>query len=227
MTQTAQGLDQALTWVGFRALTPAEASSGPFAQQRDNKRYIRFEPAAYLIAFVTEIESDVSKIRFLEHIEHSAWGYDLNLGQRASSTDSVQEFWFVVTSDVQSATEELRWLGYRPEGSFWIRSDASCSVPALDPGYEGEIFPCLGWVPDPDGTSEFAHADQRSGFCSKVVPDGAQFVRDVRGYQFVYAGYQQRMIPRRRIIAFIEPQKRNIDASAIVGKALMHSYGAA
>ncbi len=76
--------------------------------------------------------------------------------------------------------------GYRQAGACWVKSDKAFPIPALDPEFGGEIFPCLGWVPSPGESSEFGKADKRRGFCSKVVPENAQAIDDVRGYRFIH-----------------------------------------
>lgn len=214
-------LEHALQWTGFRALTQAEATAGPFVQPHCEQRYVRFEPQRYAIAFVVALERGGAPVQLLERLEQHVWGYDLNLEQRAGASDVINEFWFVATADPQPVCRELVWLGFQHRGQFWTRSDAECRVPALDANHTDEIFPCLGWVPVQDATSEFATADQRTGFCSRTVPAGAQSVCDGRGYRFVYSGYPERVIARRRIVTFIDPSRGGADAQALVAQALV------
>jgi hypothetical protein len=218
-------LEQSLERVGFRALTPAEANAGPFARLPGEAGYVWLEPFTYSIAFVSAPHDHAAILAVLEQMGPAVWGYDLNLQQQASSTECVKEFRFVVAREIHPACEELRWLGYRPQGRFWTRHDDACIVPALDPDFAGDIFPCLGWVPVPGATSAFDPAEQRPGFCSRTIPRGAQSVPDVRGYHFVHGGYPVRTLARRRIITLLDPGHHDADLAAVVAEALVLGYG--
>jgi hypothetical protein len=224
MTALANGFEQALGWTGFRRLTPAEASSGPFARDASESRSVRLDAAAYNIGVVSRIESPADVVRFLEHQELNAWGYDLNLEKRADEIATVNELRFAVLHEQKAVAAELRWFGYQQQGESWIRSDSDCLVPSLGPDFGGEIFPCLGWVLMPGATSEFGPAEQRFGFCTTDIPDGALSTRDSRAYHFVYDGYPQRTITRRRIITLVDPLKPPSDVAGIVERALALTY---
>jgi hypothetical protein len=218
-------LEQVLERAGFRALTPAEANAGPFARLPGETGYVWLEPFTYSVAFVTAPREQAAILAELEQLGPTVWGYDLNLRQHAASIEVVREFRFLIAKVIHQAGEELRWLGYKQRGTFWVRHDGAGTVPALDPDHAGGIFPCLGWVPVPGAASAFDPAEQRSGFCSRTIPRDAQSVPDVRGYHFVYGGYPVRTIARRRIIAFLDPEHNDRDLSAIVADALALGYG--
>lgn len=220
-------LEQSLARAGFRALTPAEAAAGPFAREPGETRYVWLEPFTYSIAFLNIPRGQAGILAVLETLAPAAWGYDLNLRQHAASTELIKEFRFVLTDEIEQTGHELRWLGYRQEGVFWVRHDAACPVPALAPDHAGEIFPCLGWVPVAGAASAFDPAEQRPGFCSKTIPRGALSMPDVRGYHFIYGGFAMRMLTRRRIVALLDPMNLDNDAAAIVAEALALGYGEA
>jgi hypothetical protein len=227
MTPLHGHLEQALKRVGFGAMTPAEANAGPFARLSGETGYVWLEPFTYSVAFVTAPHDHTAILPMLEPLGPTVWGYDLNLRQHAASTERVKEFRFVVTTEIDQAGEELRWLGYRRQGAFWVRHDAACTVPALAPDHAGEIFPCLGWVPFPGATSAFDPAEQRPGFCSRTIPPGAESVPDVRGYHFIYGRYPVKRIARRRIIALLDPSRHDANVPTLVADALTLGYGEA
>lgn len=224
MTALADRFGQALCWTGFRPLSPAEASSGPLAQNAAQTGYVRLDANTYNCAFILDLKSEVDAIQFMEQLGLATWGYDLNLEGHAAQTELVNEAHFVLLDEHGSMLEELPRLGFRQHAGSWLRVDRDCLVPDLGPDFRGEIFPCLGWVLLPDTTSEFGPAEQRSGFCTKDVPKGAVASRDVRGYRFVHDGYPQRVIARRRIIKLIAPGTSSSDARAIVESALAQTY---
>lgn len=227
MTPLHKRLEQALERAGFSAMTPAEANAGPFARLPGETGFVWLEPFTYTVAFVTAPLDHEAILAVLELSGPAVWGYDLNLRQHAAKTELVKEFRFVVTTEIDQAGEELRWLGYRQQGAFWVRHDAACTVPALAPDHAGEIFPCLGWVPVPGATSAFDPAEQRPGFCSRNIPPGAQSVPDVRGYHFIYGGYPMKRIARRRIIALPDPPRHDADLPTLVAEAMTLGYGEA
>lgn len=227
MTPLHRRLEQALQRVGFGAMTPVEAAAGPFARRPGETAYLWLEPFTYSVAFVTAPHDHTAILAMLEPLTPTVGGYDLNLRQHAAKTELVKEFRFVVTTEIDPAGEELRWLGYRQQGAFWVRHDAACTVPALAPNHAGEIFPCLGWVPLPAAASAFDPAEQRPGFCSRIIPPGAQSVPDVRGYHFIYGGYPVKRIARRRIIALLDPSRHDADFPTLVAEALTLGYGEA
>lgn len=227
MTPLHGQLEQTLQRMGFGAMTPAEANAGPFARLPGETRFVWLEPFTYSIAFVTAPHDHRAILAVLEPLDAAVWGYDLNLRQHAASTERVKEFRFVVTTEIDQAREELRWLGYREQGAFWVRHDAACTVPALAPDHAGEIFPCLGWVPFPGATSAFDPAEQRPGFCSRIIPPGAQSVPDVRGYHFIHGGYPVKRIARRRIVSLLDPSRPDGDLPTLVADALTLGYGEA
>ena len=224
MTPLHKRLEQALERAGFSAMTPAEANAGPFARLSGETGYVWLEPFTYSVAFVTD---HMAILAALEPLGQAIWGYDLNLRQHAASTELVKEFRFVVTTEIDQAGEELSWLGYRQQGAFWVWHDAACTVPALAPDHAGEIFPCLGWVPVPGVTSAFDPAEQRLGFCSRIIPPGAQSVPDVRGYRFIYGGYPVKRVARHRIIALLDPSHHDADLPTLVAEAVTLGYGEA
>jgi hypothetical protein len=219
-------LEQALQWAGFRPLTAAESASGPFAPGTSERRHVRLDAAACNMAFVSTLENGANLVRFLDQCGSNAWGYDLNLQNHADQTETVNEFRFAIIEETDSLAAELEWLGYRHQEHGWMRVQPECPVPDLGPDYGGEIFPCFGWVPDPGASSEFTPAEQRPGFCSRIVPFGAESVPDGRGYRFVHRGYAQRGILRRRIIRTIDP-RLTINPFELVEGALELAYGAA
>lgn len=199
-------LGRALGWTGFRPLTMAEAASGPFTMPEAEHRHVRLDAAACNMAFVSRLESQAEIVSFLELCGSRTWGYDLNLQNHAHQAEAVNEFHFVIAAEASMLVTELAWLGFQQKPQGHVHVQADCKVPDLGPGYSGEIFPCLGWVLTPGATSEFGPAEQRPGFCSREVPDGARASRDVRGYHFISGGYAQRDILRRRIIRIIDPR---------------------
>ncbi|MCU0885552.1 MAG: hypothetical protein MUC44_11530 [Beijerinckiaceae bacterium] len=227
MTALADRIEQALQWTGFRQLTPAEASAGPFARDAAERRLVRLDAAACTMAFVNTVDRAVDVVRFLEHQGLDVWGFDLNLENHADRTETVIELRFAISDDHGAIITELRWLGYRQQGLCWTRRDDDCVVPALGPAFDGEIFPCLGWVLAPDASSEFGPAEQRSGFSTRVVPPGATAIDDTRGYRFVHDGYRKRGITRLRIIALIAPSTPLARAGEIVAQAQMLARDAA
>lgn len=227
MTALAQGFEQTLRWSGFRPLTLAETSSGPFSRDEAERRFVRLDATTCNMAFVSGVESRAEVVRFLEHQEWNAWGYDLNLENRAHENSTINELRFVISNERDVVAAELRWLGYQLHGGSWMRSDPDCLVPSLGPDFGGEIFPCLGWVLMPGATSEFGPAEQRSGFCSTEVPAGASANQASRASRFIYDGYPQRAILRRRIITLIAPRTPPSKVAAIVEAALALTYGEA
>lgn len=218
-------LERALQWTGFRPLSAAEAASGPFAPVTNERRHVRLDAATCNMAFVSQLESPADLVQFLDLCGSNAWGYDLNLQNHADQTETVNEFRFVIAEDAGSLAAELEWLGYRHQEQGRMHVQPDCRVPDLGPDYGGEIFPCLGWVPVPGASSEFTPAEQRQGFCSRIVPIGAESVPDVRGYHFVHGGYAQRSILRRRIIKIMDP-RLVINPFELVEGALALAYGA-
>ncbi len=136
---------------------------------------------------------------------------------QAHLIETLGELRFFVGGERSSSPTELAWRGYRQAGACWVKSDKAFPIPALDPEFGGEIFPCLGWVPSPGESSEFGKADKRRGFCSKVVPENAQAIDDVRGYRFIHNGYAERSVSRRQILAFVE---EHCDSATLVDDAL-------
>jgi len=225
MTPLHKRIEQALERAGFSAMTPAEANAGPFARRSWETGYVWLEPFTYSVAFVTAPHDYTATLAMLEPLSPAVWGYDLNLRQHAAKTELVREFRFVAMTEIDQASEELRWLGYRQQGAFWVRHDATCTVPALAPDHAGEIFPCLGWVPVPSAISAFDPAEQRPGFCSRIIPPGGDSVPDVRGYHFIYGGYPVKHIARRRIVALLDPSRPDADLPMLVAEAVTLGYG--
>jgi hypothetical protein len=225
MSTLVDGLQQALEWSGFRRLSAAEASAGPFAFDASTWPLARLDAAALNMAYVMRLESQEAIVRFLEIQQPDAWGYDLNLENHASHILTINELRFVITPEVDAITSELRWLGYGQQGHHWVASTSNCLVPALGSDFRGEIYPCLGWVLMAGASSEFGPAEQKAGFCTKMVPDGALFQPGNRNFQFVHEGYGQRAVTRRRIITFVDPEAQPIGFKAIVEAALVRTYG--
>lgn len=225
MTTRADGLQQALEWSGFRRLSAAEASAGPFALDAAAWPFARLDAAALNMAYVVRLESQEAIVRFLENQQPDAWGYDLNLENHASQILTISELRFLITPEEDAITSELRWLGYEQHGHHWVASTSNCLVPALGAGFRGEIYPCLGWVLMAGASSEFGLAEKKAGFCTKVVPTGAHSQPGNRSYQFVHDGYGQRAVTRRRIITFVDPEAQPFGFAAIVEAALARTYG--
>jgi hypothetical protein len=219
-------LEQALGWTGFRPLTTVEAASGPFTILAAEHRHVRLDAATCNMAFVSKLESQSDIVRFLDHCGSRAWGCDLNLQNHAHQTEVVNELHFLIATEASALIAELKWFGFEQHQQGFMHVQADCRVPDLGSGYAGEIFPCLGWVLMPGATSEFGPAEQRTGFCTSVVPAGAQANHASRAYQFVYGGYARRDILRRRIIRMIDP-RLVANPFMIVEDALSLTYGEA
>lgn len=224
LSPALSALEKALAWTGFRPLTMAEAASGPFTILAAEHRHIRLDAAACNMAFVSNLESQPEIVRFLDHCGSRAWGYDLNLQNHAHQTETVNEFHFLIASETSALITELKWLGFEQRTQGCMHVEPDCRVPDLGPDYSGEIFPCLGWVLMPGAISEFGPAEQRQGFCTCRVPTGAQSNHASRAYQFVYDGYAQREILRRRIVKIIDPTLA-ANPFMIVEEALSLVYG--
>jgi hypothetical protein len=221
----APGLEQALRWSGFRDLSLAERSAGPFAWPADETVFVRLDPAAYTIAFVTRLRDEADLVRFIDHQGPKVWGYDLNLNGHADRTAVVNELRFVVSRDEEAIRTELTWLGYALDEGRWLHVDRQCRVPAPGPAFTAPIYPCLGWVLLPGAADEFGAAEQRSGFCTTTVPAGSLANRATRGFSFVYEGYPERSIVRRRIVTVLDPARPPAEAPALVDAAMALTYG--
>lgn len=219
-------LARALQGCGFRPLSPAALSLGPFARQPGEDMFVRLEPSVFTIAFVTRVETEADLVRFLDHQGLNAWGYDLNHDNHAHETEVVNELRFVVTRDDAAIGAELPWTGYASRDGGWLHCDPRCAIPALGPAFNAPIYPCLGWVLLPSAIDEFGAAEQRSGFCTTDVPEGASANSATRGFSFVYDNYCQRAVTRRRIVMVIDPSGSPADAAQRVQKALALTYGA-
>jgi hypothetical protein len=221
-------LGRALQGCGFRQLSQAAQSSGPFARQTGEDIFVRLEPSVFTIAFVSRLDTEADLVRFIDHQGLDAWGYDLNHDNHAHQTDVVNELRFVVTRHGAAISAELPWAGYAlREGGCWLHCDPRCAIPALGPAFNAPIYPCLGWVLLPSAVDEFGAAEQRSGFCTTDVPAGASANRATRGFAFVYDHYLQRIVTRRRIVMVIDPSGSPADAAQLVRKAQALTYGAA
>lgn len=225
MKPTMRDIEQALGWAGFRQLLPTESSAGPFIRQGGEQRFVRLDPTTRNTAFVIHLDHAPDVLSLMEQQDWGMPVYDINIEHRAHDIESLNEFRFLYVREQGKFFTELGWRGYHQNGSFWTKIEPCFEIPAPGADYAGEIFPCLGWVPLPTATSEFHPAEQRIGFCSKVVPVGATSVRDVRGYDFIYDDFPRRAVLRRQIIALIDPEIR-FDAKEIVDDALALSYGA-
>jgi hypothetical protein len=98
-------------------------------------------------------------------------------------------------------------------------------VPDLGADFTAPIYPCLGWVPLPGQNGEFGVAEQVAGFCSTVIPAGAQAIRDTRGHVFIHGGYPQRSIMRQRIIVILDPARSQSELATLVESAIALTYG--
>ncbi len=222
MDKLAAKLSDRLRSSGFRLLTGAQHTIGPFAVRRGELRFVRHDGASYATASITTVESERDAVRIIEELNWDVVGYDLNMDYQAHLIETLGELRFFVGGERSSSPTELAWRGYRQAGACWVKSDKAFPIPALDPDFGGEIFPCLGWVPSPGESSEFGKADKRRGFCSKVVPENAQAIDDVRGYRFIHDGYAERSVSRRQILAFVE---EHCDPATLVDDALALAYG--
>lgn len=219
------GLAQALQWSGFRPQSLAALSAGPFARQADEHVFIRQNPSGLAIAFVTPLDTEADLVRFIDHQGLKAWGYDLNQGNHADRTMVIDELRFVIIRDGAAITAELPWIGYVPHDGIWMDSDPRCAIPALGPDFTAPIYPCLGWVLLPSAIDEFGAAEQRSGFCTTEVPEGASANRATRNFSFVYDGYPRRTVTRRRIVTLVDPSRSPAEAVHIVQSALALTHG--
>ncbi len=225
MTVVTGSVGEALRWAGFRPLTPAEAARGPFAQAAGEQRHVRLDAAALYMAFVVSLDGEKDLASWIDDQRSGAWGYDLNLDGQAHRITTINELRFIITATPAAPTAALDGLGYRQQESCWMHDDPACLVPSPGPDHDGEIFPCLGWVPIRGATSEFGPGELRSGFCSMQVPQGAQAIRDTRGYQFIHDGYRQRIIRRRRVVTSLAPASAPALVRASVHEALALTYG--
>ncbi|MDP2802559.1 MAG: hypothetical protein Q8O26_11815 [Phreatobacter sp.] len=218
-------LGQALLWCGFRQQSIAALSSGPFARRSGDGVFIRQDPSVFAIAFVIRLDTEADLVGFIDHQGLQAWGYDLNHHNHAHQTEVVNELHFVITRDGVAISAELPWIGYAPQAGSWLQCDPECAIPALGPAFTAPIYPCLGWVLLPSAVDEFGAAEQRSGFCTTDVPEGASANHATRAFSFVYGGYPQRIVTRRRIVTLIDPARSPTDAAHLVQKALAFTYG--
>lgn len=207
---------------GFRLLAGAQHTVGPFAVRSGELHFVRLDCSSYATASIATVENDQDAVRVIEELNWDVVGHDLNLGHQAQFIDTLSELRFFVGGERPSSAGELAWRGYRRAGACWMKIDEAFPIPDLGDGFAGEIFPCVGWVPSPGETSEFGKAEQRRGFCSKVVPQKAQAIEDVRGYRFIHAGYAERPILRRQILVFLED---SCDPATSVDGALALIYG--
>ncbi|MBY0363129.1 MAG: hypothetical protein K2X45_14590 [Phreatobacter sp.] len=217
-------LAQALRWSGFRHQSPAALASGPFAVHANETVLVRLDPATYTIAFVTRLDIEADLVRFVDHQGLNAWGYDLNREGHADQTVVVNELRFVIARDDGVIATELHWHGYALEDGNWVHVDSQCTVPALGPGFTAPIYPCLGWVLLPGAIDAFGAAERRQGFCTTEVPAGAAANHATRSFSFVYDGYAQRRVIRRRIVTLVDPARPAAVARMLVGNALVPTY---
>lgn len=219
-------LARALKRCGFRQQGRAALSSGPFAPPADDDVFIRQDPSGFAIAFVTRLATEADLVRFIDHQGLKAWGYDLNLDQHAHRTMVIDELRFVITGYGVAISAELPWNGYAPQDGIWRHDDRHCSIPALGPAFTAPIYPCLGWVLLPTAINEFGAAEQKSGFCTTEVPEGAIANPATRGFSFVYDGYPLRTVTRRRTVTLIDPSLSPPEALHLADKAVAVTYGA-
>ncbi len=221
MDRLTASLNDRLRSSGFRLLSAAQLAAGPFARRRGELRSVRLEGASYATASIAALESERDAVRVVEELNWDFVGYDLNMAFQAHLIETLDEVRLFLGEEQPSSSSELTWRGYRQTGSFWVKIDRAFPVPALEDGFAGEIFPCLGWVPRPNETSEFGMAEQRRGFCSKIVPANAQAILDVRGYHFIHEGYAERPVVRRQILVFVE---EGCHPSELIDDALALNY---
>jgi len=219
-------LARALQGCGFRQQSLAALSSGPFAPRADDGVFIRQDPSAFAIAFVTRVVTEADLVRFIDHQGLQAWGYDLNQNQHAHQTTVIDELRFVITGYGAAIGAELPWNGYAPQDGIWLHCDSQCSVPALGPGFTAPIYPCLGWVLLPSAIDEFGAAERRAGFCTTEVPEGASANHATRTFSFVYDGYPLRTVTRRRSVTLIDPSWSPAEAMPLVARAVAVTHGA-
>lgn len=217
-------LRQALQGCGFRQQSLAALSSGPFAH-RDDDVFTRQDPAGFAIAFVARLDTEADLVRFIDHQGLKAWGYDLSQNQHAHQTMVIDELRIVITGDGAAISAELPWSGYARQDGIWLHCDSQCSIPALGPTFTAPIYPCLGWVLLPSAIDEFGAAEQRSGFCTTEVPEGASANHATRAFSFVYDGYPVRTVTRRRTVTLIDPSRPLAEALHLVDKAVAFTYG--
>lgn len=217
-------LGQALQWAGFRELSAAEAGGGPFARRANEHCFVRLDPATYSAGTVSVLSSEADLVRFVDHQDLNAWGYDLNLSGHADQTTVINELRFVISRDGEAISTELKWLGYALRENCWVHVDDHRMVPALGPDFTCPIYPCLGWVLLPGAVDEFGAAEQRFGFCTTAVPEGALANQASRGFSFVYDNYATRSVRRRRVVTLVDPARPPGDATWLVGNALALTY---
>ncbi len=169
MDNLTAGLIARLRSSGFRALTGSQLTVGPFAARRGELRFVCLESASYATAIISTLETDRDAVRVIEELNWDLVGYDLNLGYEAHLIERFNELRLFLGAEQTPSSNELTWRGYRQAGGCWVKIDEAFPIPALDDDFAGEIFPCLGWVPCPGEMAEFGTAEQRRGFCSKVV----------------------------------------------------------
>ncbi|MCZ8315139.1 hypothetical protein [Phreatobacter sp.] len=218
-------LGRALQGCGFRQQSLAALSSGPFAPRAGDSVFVRQDPSSFAIAFVTRVDSEADLVRFVDHQGLMAWGYDLNQDNHAHQTTLIDELRFVITRYGAAIRAELPWVGYVPQDGLWLHCDRHCPIPALGPAFTAPIYPCLGWVLLPSAIDEFGAAEQRTGFCTTEVPEGASANHATRTFSFVYDGYPQRIVTRRRIVTLIDPSRSPADGVRLVDMAVAVTYG--
>jgi hypothetical protein len=219
-------LGKRLQWAGFRALTQAELASGPTQRRAGGLHHVRLAPGVYNAAIIAPLGSQADVAQFLDHEAAKGWGYDLNLERHANRTETINEIRFAISEQLDPISAELGRCGHSMSGRSLWRADADCLVPALGEDYGGEIHPCFGWVLLPGATSEFAPAEQRFGFSTRDVPEGALTSLEGRGYRFVHGGYPHRAVLRRRIVVPLDPRTATDELSAALSDALSIAYGA-
>lgn len=190
---SASSLVAALQRWGFRPLTRAEASRGPFTQDAASHPYLLRQAERLTMAFLHE-EERVEGL--LERLSLGAWGYDVALGGDPRALTAVHELHVVPRTAMMTLADPLTALGFERRGASWAHLATDTPLPDAA---DGEAWPAFAWIgSDPQGPPG---ADRwvRGTYLSPL-PAGLHAEHCVRGYHFVAEAAKTRRVPRRRLL---------------------------
>ncbi len=210
-------IEAAFRSYGLAPLDVGRWRSGPLTVPPGVTLYGALRPPRLLTAFVNLAGKDASADEWLERFSLQAFGYDLNRDNVLATLQGVAELHVWSTALGALVKDRLAAWAHGHDGHSYWHEEAGRPLPVLPEGYEGQIYPTLGWVSLPDQPEQDV---QVWGFYAMPLPEGMIANHTGRGYGFVSEGFEPRPVRVCRMVMVLDPDATATETMALVQKGL-------